>query len=751
MARSEPQQRPSTAATSSPPASDLPGAIDLNSLRAQRDAKKLADWVNDNFSKAKSARTNKQTQWYENLSFIFGRHWINVMPGTTQTAGLPFFQQQRSPYYRKQRTINRLRSIQRTEHSKFLQSIPNINVVPSTSEDNDLRAALAGEQVWQSVSLGQNLRAEFSNAAWWMTTTGTGIVKTQWNRRKVDEVSGQQGCIEYGAITPFHLFVPDLRERKIEDQPFVTQAMVKPLSWARQQYGDMVAGVEASQASANSILDETYLDLTRTNENKPDSVVVKETWIKPGVHPMLPDGGVVIMVEDTIVMMTEAFPYAHGQYPFTVFSHIDTSTFYADATLRDLIPLQKEYNDARTDISEAARRAGRPQLLAAKGSIVPSKITNEPGLVIEFLPGGPPPQWAPPPPLPEYVVTIPDRVIADMEDLSGQHEVTQGQAPSGVTAGTAISYLGEKDSSYLTAQYMNIEDGYARIAKQTLQLFVQYVDIPRSIKTIGPDTYDLFMLKGADIKNGTDVRVERGSAVGESKAAQDARLMDMWSLGIITDPNQMLSLLEIGGSQRILDLLDVARKKAARENSKMKALKPEMIMQAEQAFAQMQQVMAQLAPALGGSGMPSVGGPGMPPTGGPAMPPTGDSGMPPVGGPSESAVMQTQPQGPPTPPPMIPVADFDLHDVHIEEHNKYRMGQEYEMLPDPVKKEFEKHVKAHEEAMVRLQMTSFMDMYPGAGDPNTQGGPGAPDAQGGASVSDNGQVPDPTSQGGGEG
>ena len=741
MARNAPQPKPSLAtATSSPPASELPGAVDLDSVRAQREAKKLADWVNNNFSQAKSARTNKQTQWYENLSFIFGRHWINVMPGNPQTAGLPFFQQQRSPYYRKQRTINRLRSIQRTEHSKFLQSIPNINVVPSTSEDNDLRAALAGEQVWQSVSLAQNLRSEFSNAAWWMTTTGTGIIKTQWNSYKKDEVSGQQGCIEFGAITPFHLFVPDLRERKIEDQPWVTQAMVKPLSWAKQHYGDKVKGIEATSTSANSILDETYLDLTRSNENSPDSVVVKETWIKPGVHEMLPDGGVVIMVEDVIVAMYESFPYTHGQYPFTVFSHIDTSTFYADATLRDLIPLQKEYNESRTDISESARRSGRPQLLAPKGSIVPSKITNEPGLVIEYLPGGPPPQWAPPPPLPEYVVSIPDRVLADMEDLSGQHEVTQGQAPAGVTAGTAISYLGERDSAYLTAQYMNIEDGYARIAKQTLQLFVQYVDVPRSIKTIGPDqTYDMFMLKGADIKHGTDVRVERGSAVGESKAAQDARLMDMWSLGIITDPNQMLSLLEIGGSQRILDLLDVARKKAARENSKMKALKPEAIMQADQQFQMMQQAMAAMAP-MGELGAPApVGTPfGAPP-----------EELAPEPAPSESAVMQTQPMGPPTRPPLVAVDDFDLHDVHIEEHNKYRMGQEYEMLPDEIKAEFEAHVKAHEEMMVRLQMNSFMDMYPGSADPAAEGAPGAPE-QGGAEMADNGQVPGPPAPEGGE-
>jgi hypothetical protein len=477
------------------------------------------------------------------------------------------------------------------------------------------------------------------------------------------------------------------------------------------------------------------------------------------------------MIEDEIVDFYNRFPYEHGMYPYTVFNHIETATFYADATLRDLIPLQKEYNEARTDISESARRSGRPQLLAPKGSITPSKVTNEPGLVIEFLPGGPPPQWAPPPPLPTYVTEIPDRVLADMEDLSGQHEVTQGQAPPGVTAGTALSYLGERDSAFLTPQYMSIEDGYANIAKQTLELFVQYVDVPRAIKTVGPDeTFDIFLLKGADVKHGTDVRVERGSAVGESKAAQDARLFDMWSLGIISDPNQMLALLEIGGSKHLLDLLDVARKKAQRENARMKSLQPQQIAENKMKYQLVQQAMGQAAqiaqqmtdqimgPAPAQPTLPGMEAPGgqTPPENEGGPPPMG--AQPPMGGPqlgfggSESAAMQTQAMMPPLEPPVVKVDDFDLHDIHIEEHNKFRMGQDYEMLPDLIKEQFELHVKAHVQMMVVKNMTSFMDMYPGNGQggaPPAGPGGGAP-PQGGAEMSQNGQVPGRPEAGGGE-
>lgn len=737
MARNAPQPKPSRVETPSSPASDFPEEVSLDSLREKKRAAELAAFINDGFSSAKSARTNKQTQWYENLSFIFGRQWIDVMKGNPQTANTPFLRPQRSPYYRKQRTINRIRSFQRTEHSKFLQAIPDITVVPSTAENDDLRAALAGEQVWQSISDAQDLRTEFSNAAWWMTGVGTGIIKTWWDKYRKDEVSGDQGCVAYGSITPFHLYIPDLRERRIDDQPFVIQAMVKPLSWVRQQFGDRAIGIDATTSSASAIIDESYLDLSNSNSDKPDSVIVKECWIKPGTTQLLPEGGVVVLVEDRVMMMTERFPYAHGNYPYTIFSHIDTSTFYAESPIRDIIPLQKEYNEARTDISEASRRSGRPQILAPKGSVVPSKITNEPGLVIEYLPGGPAPQWAPPPPLPEYVVTIPDRVLADIEDIGGQHEVTKGSAPTGVTAGTALQYLGEQDSAYRTPQFMNIETGYKRIAKQTLELFVQYVDVPRAIKTVGRDqAYDMVQLAGADIKHGTDVRVERGSAQGESKAAQDARIMDMWSLGIITDPNIALRLLELGGSQRILDVMDVARRKAMRENSKMKALTAQEVAQHAQMWEMEQMMSAAPDPMAIDDPMQAIPAESPAPGVLNASPLEGPPGIPPA-------------------PPVVSVEDFDLHDIHIEEHNKFRMGQEYEMLPAEVKEEFAKHVAQHEQAMMQGQLQNFLQMIPedGSGE-NPDTNMDVPVAgMGGAQMAGNGQVPAPPGpemSGGGE-
>jgi len=596
----------------------------------------------------------------------------------------------------------------------MLSSFPTAQAIPASSEDQDQRAAFAAEQAWTSISDAKKLRQHLSRTTWWTIVTGNGFLKTHWDDTCVDKVSGQKGDIKYGHVTPFHLFVPDIREQDIEDQPFVINAYTKPVAWAQYYFAKELGDIELtpSVSSANQILDEAYLNLGHSKA--PDSVIVYETWVKPGATKMMPQGGVIISIDDILInVYRDGFPYGHGMYPFTKFEHIPTATFYADSPIVDLSQLQKEYNGLRSEIAEAGRRMAKPQLIAPMGSIVPSKLTNEPGLVIQYKPGMAPPQPLPLSPLPQYYLDQQDRVLNDWIDISGEREVSRGSTPPGVTSGTAISYLQEASNQYLTPQFQSIEAGVEKIATQTIELFVQYVDLPRKIRTIGADgAFDTMLLKGADVASGTDIRIEPGSSYAKSKAAQEARVMDMFSVGIIDQP-AAARMLEIGGVQKIMDTLNVAERKAQRENIKMKMLTVEDIDTAR--MEAMDQIMTQLPPE--------------------AM--------------QNEQIMQ-EIQNMPA-PLIVSVDDFDVHEVHVETHNKFRMSQEYEILPDEIKAQFEEHVAAHEQAIQQKQLQQFLQMIPGDG--TEAGGPpmggdsmevpiGGPEMGPGAMMAPNGAVPD---------
>lgn len=671
----EPSSQPSGDPTQGVPSMATP--VDVVAFRQTDDGKALVDWAKSEFERCRGLKARVSRQWYINLNMVFGRQWLEAINTVT---GSPTVRQQQAPKWKNRKTINRLRAFVRTECAKFQQQLPNIVAVPATAEDEDVRAAFAAEQVWMSYAAVQHFRRQYAAAIWWTVVTGTGFLKVWWDQSvKVRLPDGEdQGDICFRKVSPLNIFIPEVREREMEDQPYVIEAYTRPVSWAKKTYAEALQGVDVeATTSATAFLMDEAMQPRNGYANKLDSVTVQEVWVQPGAHKLLPEGGFLVLVGDILVDYYEGVAYSHGEFPYTKFDHMYNDTFWADSPLVDLIPLQREYNEIRTDIGVAARRMGSPQLLTAKGSIQASKMTNEPGSMIEYQPGLPQPTPLPMTSIPQYVIDQQDRILVDFEDVSGQHEVSRGSAPTGVTAGTALAYLGERDDAYLTPQFQGIEEGFERVAKQTLLLFQQYVDIRRKVRVVGLDgAYDTLLLDGSDIAHGTDVRVEKGSAVGQSQAAKQAQVMDLVSLGIIP-PDQALKMLELGGPQKVLDIVSAAERKAQRENMRMKAFKdnPAGLQQAAQQY--MQQAVQSVLQA----------------------------GLDPADPMIQQMIQESQ-------PPAIPVDDFDIHEVHIETHNRFRMSQEYETLPDEVKAEFERHVAAHQRIGGQMMQAQLMAQMP---------------------------------------
>lgn len=698
------------------------GSVDLYSFRESDDGKELIAWALEQFSKCRIQKSYKHQVWTNNLAFVLGHQWMRSIIGSKSDELLNRMKPLPVPKYVARRTINRTRAFVRAEQSKFLSTMPNINVVPATAEEEDVRAAYAGEQVIESYINKRKLRREYSKAVWWMITTGNGFVKDWWDPTTEDPTSGQMGDIVYRSVSPFNIFVPDMREQEIDDQPYIIEARVKTLEWVKSFWGQELKGITITpdQVSSNGLLDDQFYNLSHTPKTELDGCVILEIWVKPGTHRLMPQGGLLVIVGETLVgVFLDGMPYAHHEYPYSKIEHMTNGTFFADSPIVDLKELQREFNDVRTQIGVSAKRMGSPQLLAQKGSIVPGRVTNEPGQIIEYRPGTIAPTPLPLQPLPDYIPKQLEQILTDFEDLSGQHQISKAQAPTGVTAGTALSFLREIDDNFLTPQYQSVEDAFERIAQHTLELFKQFVDQQRKVKVIGLDgAFDTALLSGADIAGGSDVRVEPGSSIGQSQAAKRAAVMDMFSMGIIQDPNQALRLLEVGGAQKVLDTISVAEKKAQRENMKMKALGTQQGMKQLTAYTNqaMEQIVGPMLQDMNAQAAMDPEAQQMDPNTGAPLPPQEITAEDILGNPDISQMIAGEI------PPMIPADDFDIHPIHIDVHNRYRMGQEYETLPDPVKAEFDKHVQMHEMLMAQqaqAQMALQGGMVPGAPeDPN---------------------------------
>lgn len=651
--------------------------------RASRDEiQRVISWTKSAFQAMKNARAHTERQWYLNLSFYFGKQHVvyRQQPNLAVGGGANLYVPP-APYWRARPVINRIRPIIRTEISKLTSQKPSAYVVPASSEDRDLFAAQAGEQIWDSIYRRHKLRSVFRKAVWWQVVCGNAFLKCYWNPDATDEDSGQQGDLQYMAETPFHVFVPDMREEDLENQPYLMHAQLRTEDWCAVNYPNV--RFQSNGQADEEILNSSWLNIIGANNAQGQKTVLcLEVWIKPGTTPLFPEGGMYTLIGDQIVQGVDGWPFEKKSYPFAKLSHIPTGKFYTDSTIVDLIPLQKEYNRTRGQIIEAKNKMAKPVLVAEKGAIVPSKITSEPGLVIEYESGYEAPKPLPLVALPQYVIDELDRILSDINDISGQHEITKGQVPPGVTAATAINYLQEQDESKLSVSFESLEEAIETIASLTLAYAQQFWDTPRLIKIIGTDgSFDAASFKGSDLRGNTDIRIEGGSSLPTSKAAKQALIMDLMKMGFIP-PETGLEVMEIGGIQKIYENMRVDVRQAQRENLRLASVTEQIYSEynmQQQQLIEMQQMTNPEAQELD----------------------------PETGMPYEMAV-----------PPIIPTNTWDNDELHVEIHNKFRKSQSFELLPEQAKQAFEEHVAEHEykireKLMQQMQMESQMGIPPG--------------------------------------
>lgn len=613
------------------------------------------------FLNCQNQRMGQERQWSLNLAFFYG----NQHAVFKQTAGTGAFDLYvpKAPPYRVRIVVNQVRRIIRKEISRLTAQKPNAFVVPSSSEDADVFAAQAGEQIWDSLWRRLKFNRTLREAVFWQAVCGNGFIKTCWDDTKRDLDSDQQGDISIFNVNPFHIFVPDLMATEIEDQPYLIHAQVKSNSWIRQNFGIEITNnkLESVDQSMQSVM-----GLYR-NDSKKDQSIILEVWVKPKYLPELPNGGMFTIAADQLVQGFDHWPYEHGQYPYSKLDSIPTGKFYTSSIIEDLIPLQQELNRSRSQLIESKNRMSKPQLVAPKGSVDPKRITTEPGLVIEYAIGLEPPQPLPMQNLPSYVTEEINRLYTDMSDISGQHEVSNGSTPPGVTAATAISFLQEQDESLIATHYTSIEEAIEKCAAQSLMYVKMYWDEKRTVKVVGLEgTFDAQTFKNSDLRGNTDIRVESGSALPTSRAAKQAFIMDLMKMGFI-QPNDGLEIMEVGGLNRIYEKLQVDKRQAQRENLKMRTITEEQIKEHQENW------------------MMTV---------------------------NPEATKDVDSNLKLEPPLIIDVHTYDNHQIHIEVHNAYRKGQPFENAEPVTKALFEEHVRQHEEALAGMMTHPLTGMDP---------------------------------------
>ena len=307
------------------------------------------------------------------------------------------------------------------------------------------------------------------------------------------------------------------------------------------------------------------------------TITIDHLWVRPCSD--YPEGLAAVISNSQIInedQLKEGIPYRDkkGNPRFTwhlaKFDHVPGRTF-GRTPLDDVAPKQEQRNKIEALIQLIITRCANPVWLIAKNTGV-TQITGEPGQVIEG-------NWMMNPLLrPERVegAGVPTSVIAwlekidsDIEEVAGIFEVLKGNAPSGVTAGTALRLLLERAYTRFTPVSVAYEEVWQNVAQDLLCMFQQFGYKERINRIQGPgNTWEIQKFNKADVDGAIDVIVETGSTLPKSTVGEQALIQDLIGMQVINPllPETQYKILQKFGSTDLLGDADLNIRSAQREN-----------------------------------------------------------------------------------------------------------------------------------------------------------------------------------------
>lgn len=398
------------------------------------------------------------------------------------------------------------------------------------------------------------------------------------------------GRVKLEVFSPFETFV-DLEGRQTSE---VQQIMVRrryPIDSIRRRFNnpnvqpDNASGA-GGQLGLNLLRSIAYAATTggsglgyaagRSGDDD-QNVTVDCLWVRPCTD--YPNGVVAYFANDQLInedTVSDGIPYIDDKgkplWPWRIikFDEVPGRAF-GRTPLDDVAPKQEQRNKLESLMELIVKRCASPHWLIPKNLGI-SEITGEPGQQIEYnwtMDRQSKPERIPGENIPTSLMAWLEKIDSDMNDVSGVFEVLKGNAPAGITAGTALRLLLERALTRYTPVANRYEKGWEGAVRDLLCIFQQFAVDERIMKIAGPgNTWEVQRFSRADIRGSVDVVVEQGSSLPKSAVGEQALITDLVNMQLIdpTNPETQYKILERFGSTSLLGDTDANIRAAQREN-----------------------------------------------------------------------------------------------------------------------------------------------------------------------------------------
>lgn len=510
----------------------------LSKRKSKEEEKRDLDWsfLKKRYDLALALRRPFERRWLINLSFLAGRQYVFY----NQSAEM--LQQILLKKGKVRIVDNKLLPRYRKQVSRLIKNNPNVSVVPSTNDQEDIEAARKGTKFLQHFWRNAKMKKKVRELGGWIYGTGNGFLSDAWDPKlgptRLDTEKGElvyEGDATCGVWSPFEVGFPitGLGSTDLHDFPWMIRMKYRDLDYLASHYerGKEVINEERPPGT----LDVAMLwNPASTATSEVEGATLMELYVKPNAQ--FPEG-LFLAGANKVILEKSIYPFNH--FHMEQFKDIEIpGIFWGMATVEAAIWLQKIHNKTLSDIVEFNKTMARGKYLIPRGCKMEVEPDDTHGQKLLYTPVlGHKPEILDLKGLPATYERALALVAQGLMELFHQHEVTQGTNKSDIRSASMVELLLESDDMGNIPTHAVFEEALESCLHRILQRVQKGYTTERMIKISGEgNSYEVLSFKGADLRENTDVAVKKESSLPDSRVIRNSRVMERFKETLYGDP-----------------------------------------------------------------------------------------------------------------------------------------------------------------------------------------------------------------------
>lgn len=488
----------------------------------------------DLLHRAKTARLPFDKECWLNIAFFLGEQYVEWGDSLSAVRRIDRPPNQK---HLPRPVANKIKHFVLDEQASVLQNQPTVDVLPASDDPGDISVSATALAYlnWLADESVADFNEQLAIATLWALAGTEAYLKWIWDPHLHDKGRG-----DIIACSPLDVY-PDPYAKQFSRCRYVIHSQFMDVEQIYDVYG-----VEIPPQTVEKT-DPVRVALQREMGMAPvlQGATVNELWMKPNRRH--PEGLFVTWSGRYTLVEPQAFPYEHGQLPFTqIGSVMRPGTQHYSSIVSDLRIPQMELNKFHAQMIQVREAFANPKWWIPLELELEEDPDDSPRQILRGVSQGG--QLEPKLIMPTMMPPNDSGawIENEMMDVAGAHEVSQAQVPGRVDSAKAIELLKEDDNGRAQELIRTIRKAITIGYWQELRLAQQFADEEIVFQAYSREGFpEVHRLMTTKLDPGMRIRVTMGGGLASSRAARQEQVLNMWDQGIITDKEIMAELLDL--------------------------------------------------------------------------------------------------------------------------------------------------------------------------------------------------------------